>query len=252
MKNLSVYQHPPITEAVIGINFAEVLSESDMKELRARLSPHYPVLQPIENLSLNLEIGVNRDKQKTANTQVLTETAYRLGTSDMSELVVLQPRTVVISQMAPYPGWDYFYARFIRDWKLIRRALGFREVSRIGVRFINRIDIPFEGQVVHHENYLDLYPKVTDKFGPLTAYAVQAQVFMEDLRCRLTLNSAAVPSPLLNTASFLLDQDISREVDVPQTDEGIFELLNQIRVRKNEVFEESVTNKARSLFHHVK
>jgi uncharacterized protein (TIGR04255 family) len=251
VKNSNVYQHPPITEAVIGINFAAVLSESDKEELKARLSTHYSVIQPIENLSLNLEIGIDRDKQKTANTQLVTETAYRLGTPDMSELVMLLPRTVVIAQIAPYPGWDHFYGRFVRDWKLIRRVLGFREISRIGARYINRIDIPIEGSVVHHENYLDLYPKITDKFGPLTAYAVQAKIFMEDIKCNLTVNSAAVPSPLLNTSSFLLDQDISRELDVPQTDEGIFDLLNQIRVRKNEVFESSVTNKARSLFEHV-
>ena len=169
----------------------------------------------------------------------------------MSELVVLLPQTTVISQTAPYPGWDYFYGRFVRDWKLIRRTLGFRQISRVGVRYINRIDIPIESSVVNHENYLDLYPKITDKFGPLIGYAVQAQVFMEDLSCKLTVNSAAVPSPLLNTASFVVDQDISRELDVPQTEEGIFNLLNKIRVRKNEVFESFVTDKARSLFQHV-
>jgi uncharacterized protein (TIGR04255 family) len=53
---------------------------------------------------------------------------------------------------------------------------------------------------------------------------------------------------LLEHGSFLLDLDIAREGDPPQNDEGIYDLLHQIRVKKNEVFEACVTNSARDSF----
>jgi uncharacterized protein (TIGR04255 family) len=246
-----VYVHPPITEAVIGINFVDRLSDGDLSSIRDKLSTNYPVHQPVENLNLRFQIDAGKDNKKTANAQIDSETTYRLVTADMSELVVLLPQSIIVSQTAPYPGWAYFYKRFIRDWKMVRRVLGFRLLSRIGVRYINRIDIPTEAGVVDHEKYLNLYPKVTDKYGPLTAYALQAEMFMEDLHCKLMLNSAAVPSPLLHTASFLIDQDISREDRVPQKDDQIYELIAQIRERKNDVFESCVTDDARSLFRYV-
>lgn len=247
-----MYVHAPITEAVIGINFADHLTEADLLSVQRKLSENYPVHQPVENLHLSFQIGPGKDNKKTANTEVASEIAHRLGTADMSELVVLMPGSIGVSQMAPYPGWDHFYGRFIRDWKAVRRVLGFKLISRIGVRYINRIDIPAEGPVVDHERYLNLYPRVTDKYGPLNAYAIQAEVFMEDLSCKLILNSAVVPSPILNTASFLIDQDISQENNVPQKDEDIFALITQIRLRKNDVFESCVTDDARALFKYAK
>lgn len=250
-----MYEHPPITEAVIGINFVDSVGEDDILTLKAKLSENYPIHHLVENLNLRVEVGVGADNKKTANTEVVPETINRLASADMTELLVLSPKSVIVSQLAPYPGWDDFFGRFTRDWKTIRRVLGYKPVLRLGVRYINRIDIPCAPDndlIVDHETYLNLYPTVTDKFGPLNAYAIQAEVFMEDLKCKLTLNSAAVPSPLLNTASFLIDLDIAREVDVPQKDEDILTLIEQIRVRKNEVFELSVTDSARVLFSHVK
>lgn len=243
-----MYIHPPITEAVIGINFIETLDEDTKTSLTKKLSAHYPVHQPIENLSVSVDLRTTKDREQTANTQVSKETAHRLGSADMTELALVFPRSFVVSQMAPYPGWESFFERFVRDWKLVRRILGFREIARIGVRFINRIDIPIDGPVVEHEKYLNIYPHVSDKYGAISAYAVQAQIFMDDMRCKLLLNSASVPSPLLNTASFLIDIDISRDVEVPQKDEDILSLVSSVRPRKNDVFESCVTDLSRGLF----
>jgi len=245
-----VYIHPPITEAVVGINFVETLDEDTKSSLTKKLSAHYAVHQPIENLSVSVDLSATKGSQQTANTQVSKETSHRFGSSDMTELALVFPKSFVVSQMAPYPGWEPFFERFTRDWKLVRRALGFREIARIGVRFINRIDIPIEGPIVEHEKYLNIYPHVSDKYGALSAYAVQAQIFMDDMRCKLLLNSASIPSPLLNTASFLIDIDISRDIEVPQKDEDILNLVSSIRPRKNDVFESCVTDLSRGLFKH--
>ena len=168
----------------------------------------------------------------------------------MTELIIIFPKSIVVSQLAPYPGWDTFFERFVRDWKLLKRVLDFQTIQRLGVRYINRIDIPCNTPTIEHEEYLNIYPKVTDKFGSLAEYAVQAKVFMQDLECMLTINSAVVPAPILNHASFVVDQDIAREINVPQKDDDIFALIEKIRVRKNEVFESCVTDRARALFKH--
>jgi uncharacterized protein (TIGR04255 family) len=89
---------------------------------------------------------------------------------------------------------------------------------------------------------------IPDEFGPTMAYGVQAVLPIHDMGCRLLLNSSVVPSPLLGHASLLLDQDIAKEIEPPQRDDQIYELLNEIRAKKNDVFEACITNKARELF----
>ncbi len=242
-----MYQQPPITEAVIGIDFNESIEEAALSGLQNRFSGYYPNHQSVESINFKVEIDAGAGSPKTVSSK---EIGHRLSTSDLTELLVLLPKTFTFSQLAPYPGWSVFFERFVRDWKIYKRDLGFRSVRRIGVRYINRIDIPIENEIVEHEKYLGIYPNITDKFGPLSAYSVNAEIFMKDLECQLRINSAAVPSPILGYASFLIDQDIFREINVPQRDEDILDLIEKIRLKKNEVFESCITDHARVLFEH--
>jgi uncharacterized protein (TIGR04255 family) len=48
--------------------------------------------------------------------------------------------------------------------------------------------------------------------------------------------------------AILMDIDVSQSTSVPQNDEDIFALLNEMRVKKNNVFEACVTDQSRELF----
>ncbi len=158
-------------------------------------------------------------------------------------------RDFVVSELAPYPGWDAFFARFQRDWALWKRAVNYKKINRIGVRYINRIDIPMEGRpVTHEEEFLNVYVHMPEELQPLAAWAVQAQSRLPDMGCKVTLNLSVVPSPLLGHMAFVLDQDIAKDDNPPQNDGEIYELLNQIGAKKNSVFEACITDNARRLF----
>ena len=61
----------------------------------------------------------------------------------------------------------------------------------------------------------------------------------------VVVHMATVPSPLLNHASFALDIDFGREVNVPQADDGLWSYIEQIRDRKNVLFEACITERTR-------
>lgn len=245
---LSGYDRPPITEAVIGITFETSIDEAEIASVQEKFSSNYPHHQTLSNLSFKVNVDTN--KNNAATTAVNEEIGHRRSTSDMTQLLVLLPTTFIVSQLAPYPGWDEFFDRFVRDWKLWNWHMGFRQIKRIGVRYINRIDIPVSesASVIEHEEYLNVFPKVPDSLGPITAYGVQTAFMLADIECNLNLNSAAVPSPILNHASFLIDQDIYKEVNPPQSEKDIQALLQKIRVKKNQIFEDCISDRARELF----
>jgi uncharacterized protein (TIGR04255 family) len=165
-----------------------------------------------------------------------------------TQIVILWPTSFVFSQLAPYPGWDDFFERFVRDWALWKKAVSYHKISRVGVRYINRIDIPITGDVIHYEEFLNVYPRIPDEVGPVFTYGIQTQAPCPEIDGRITINSASVPSPLLGYSSFIFDQDIYKETNIPQTDESLYKLLNQIHVKKNAVFEACITDRARELF----
>lgn len=240
----SSYKSAPITEAVIELKFSEPIDWSAIEKVSAKLVGEYPQNQNIQTFNVHVSLEGN----ESPSAAVLPQLGHRRASIDMTELLVLTSAAFVSSQLAPYPGWNAFYERFVRDWKVWKRVVGFKEISRIGVRYINRIDIPISGPIVEFENYLNVYAKIPDVLGPVGGYAAQAVLPQADIGCTLRLNSAVVPSPILDHMSILFDQDIAKEVDPPQSDGDISDLLNRIRVKKNEVFEACITDRARELF----
>lgn len=222
------------------------MDSAGVDKVSDKFGSHYPQHQRVENLMVAVQLPAGQTD--TPTTEIDRQVGHRRSSSDMTELLVLWRSALVVSQLAPYPGWDEFFRRFVRDWKVWKRVMGFQTIARLGVRYINRIDIPLSGHVVEHETFLNVYPKLPDILGPVGAYAVQVVLPIEDIGCKLTLNSAVVPAPILDHASFVIDQDIAKEVDLPQSDKAIYELLNEIRVRKNNVFEACISNRARELF----
>lgn len=238
------YKSPPITEAVIGINFSSPISDDAIDSLIKKFRGNYPEHQNVSALDVALDV---KDQHKP-KADVSQKIGHRLSTADMTQLLIIWPTSFTFSQLAPYPGWEHFIERFVRDWRILKRAVGFQQIGRVGVRFINRVDIPTKESIVEHEKFLNVYPKLPDFLNPLDAFGVQAVVQLQSIDCVLRLNSAHVPSPLLDHASFVLDLDISNSVNPPQKDDDILQLLNKIQDQKNIIFEACISNSSREIF----
>jgi uncharacterized protein (TIGR04255 family) len=242
------YKRPPITEAVIALAFSEAIEPRDLAKADGNFTKLYPHHQDTRNLDLQVLMPPPRPEIAPDTTIRKDEMGHRRSSNDQTQIVILWPTTFVFSQLAPYPGWDDFFERFVRDWGLWRKVVGYRKISRVGVRYINRIDIPIMGDVIRYEEFLNLYPQIPDELGPVFAYGIQTQLACPEIDGRITINSASVPSPMLGYASLMFDQDIYKETNIPQTENGLYELLNQIHIKKNAVFEASITDRARELF----
>jgi uncharacterized protein (TIGR04255 family) len=238
------YKRPPITEAVIQIAFAAKLDDKAINAAAKKVNRNYSGT-PTQLQDVNYNINVDHD-QLIKN----TEHYYRLSSGDMTQICLIRKQSFSVSQLAPYTSWGEFISRFERDYRLFIEKVGYMEVSRIGVRYINRIDIPFslENPIINENEYLNIFPTYPPMLGILSAYAIQQRSAIEELKSNLTINSAIVPSPLLNHMSIMFDQDIGREVELPNKIEEIVEFLDLVRIKKNEIFECCVTDKSRDLF----
>jgi uncharacterized protein (TIGR04255 family) len=242
------YKRPPITEAVIEARFVDQMDATQLQRVMAGFASFYPHEQTLSNVGVTLAVPFQISEQPVA--QFNQQVGHRRASTDLTELLLLWPENFIVSQLAPYSGWEALVERFGRDWTNWKRLVGYRRLVRIGVRYINRIDIPIKkgNAIIEETEYLNVFPKLPDDLGPMTGFGVQAKVPLPDVGCNLTINSGAVPSPLLNHASLLLDTDIAQETSPPQKDEEIFALLNRVRTKKNAIFEACITDQAREIF----
>jgi uncharacterized protein (TIGR04255 family) len=238
------YKRPPIIEAVIGLRFADPIDSATLDKVSSALKPFYPREDILKGVQFQMRLDAT-----SAASQSIEQIGYRLSSPDQTHLLILTPTppSLTMSQLAPYPGWDQFFARFCRDWDAWKKSVGYRKVIRVGVRYINRIDIPTAEPVLYEEQFLNVYPDIPEVLGPMMQYALQTQLSITDIGCILTLNSSVVPSPLIGHRSFVIDLDIAKD-SPPQNDDAIYELISRIRIAKNRVFEACITDRARELF----
>lgn len=238
------YKKPPIIEAVIDIGFKTPLNDNLINDYSKKLNKHYP---DIRNLSdINVSVSVNDIQNPSTTTSA--ENKCRLSTSDQTQMLIISKSNYGFSQLAPYLGWDDFFNRFMRDWKVLKGLSGFREISRIGVRYINRIDLPMMNQEVDYTNFLNIYPHLPESMDNVHAYSMQVMTTINEIGCLSRTNSAIVESPILGHVSFIIDNDLIRNKDLPQRDEDVFDLLSRMRSEKNRIFESYIKQPARELF----
>ena len=240
------YKRPPITEAVIEVRFSEAVSDQQLRKVSHGFARHYPGEQILENAEVQLNVG---DLVSAPTAQwVPGRQSYRRASSTEAELAIIAPTSLIVSQLPDYPGWDAFSDRFGRDWALWKQEVGYRKIARLGIRYINRLDLPFDGPVVDEDRYLNLYPRTPDAFGPTQSYGIQASFRSGPVSGSIVINSGIVPSPLEGRLSIMLDIDVSRERELPQRDDDLQTLLRDFRAEKNRIFEACITDRARELF----
>jgi uncharacterized protein (TIGR04255 family) len=142
----------------------------------------------------------------------------------------ISPNFIATSRLAPYEGWEPFFARSRQNWDIWKRIVGRREFTRIGVRYINRIDIPAGGPI-EVEDYLLFSPKLPNTLPsqPMSSFAVNAALPLEFEGFTLKLNAGSAPRPLVKGYSVLLDFDISRTQNLPRNDEDLWSLIAGVR-----------------------
>ncbi len=240
---MPTYNRPPITEAVIAINFEKPAPREKVEKAGGRLKRFYANQDAEEHAEFLLQGG-----SKPLPTPEFKWGGLRLSSDDRADVALLRSTVLVCSRLAPYNGWEGFQHRAIRDWKIWRKAVGRLKISRIGVRFINRIDIPAQDSPIRIEDFLRISMNMPQfQWKPIEAYTIQVQRPLQD-GLKLILNSGSVRSPLLEHLSFLLDIDVCRDANLPQTDKDVWSLVSEMRDVKNAIFEASITDAARELF----
>ena len=133
------YKKPPITEAIIEIKFTSSIDDVTFERAKKKFDSEYTQSEKIINN--NLLVNQPSTGSESPVVDINTVTGTRFSNGDMTELLLLWSDSMVVSQLAPYKGFESFAKRFIKDFSLLKRVTGHREISRIGVRYINRIDI---------------------------------------------------------------------------------------------------------------
>lgn len=173
-------------------------------------------------------------------------------TEDRKMLVQVGPRLLAVNALKPYPHWEVFRPRIAMVWKILQDTIEVQGLERIGLRYINRIELP--AQDVALNEYFEFYPFVGTRLPRhTTSFLVGVEFSYADDRdrCRVQLAPVLV-SGTEGKAAFILDLDyfLARRRGVAVAD--VLNWIEEAHSQVEEVFEGCITDKLRNIFEEVK
>lgn len=240
------YVKAPITEAVIEFVFDQSITQSVIESAARRVESDYPQKDVEETAQFHID-------PKIKSGQVPAKWSWnglKLNSTDRTNILLFRKDRFACIRLAPYNGWEQFQARAVHGWDEWKKSAGTVGIKRVGLRYINRIDVPKQNNpLIRIEEYLNVLPKGPEILDqPMTGYAIQMTRSLGADDCGLSLTSSSVTSPLVGYASFALDIDVFRDKDIPRREDDLWALVQRMREHKNRIFEACVNDKARALF----
>lgn len=237
------YSKAPITEALVDIRVT-LPGEITVADLaRVDIGEEIGYSQRRNRFAIEGQIAIG-EQVGTATRQ--THVGYDFLSGDERQIVQVRLDGFTFSRLAPYDRWETFRKEAHRLWKLYQAVAEPVSVTRVAVRYINRLDLPLP--LEDFKDYLRTVPEVSpDLPQGLSGLLMQLAIPQEDIGALLLLNEALLPSPDPDTVSILLDIDLFRELETSIDEEELWRTLDQFRVRKNDVFEACITEQTREL-----
>jgi uncharacterized protein (TIGR04255 family) len=175
---------------------------------------------------------------------------FRFLNADRSRALQIRRNGFAFSQMTPYPsgGWASWSIEAERIWDLYAASTQPTHVSRLSVRYINRVVVP-EGASAA-SSYFNAFPSMPESIGVVNGFMMQTEITPASVpTARLRFTQATIENPESPSGTtFLLDLEVYQTVDFKIDDPDIWGCLNQLHDIIRPSFQQVVGNRLEASF----
>lgn len=223
------FRHPPLAEAVCEFRFAKT-SGWDWTvpgRLHERIRDRFPRVRQVVSPAIVIGEPGPASPEQVERLQFVSE--------DGSRLVQSGPRLLSVNVLAPYPGWETFLDLIIAIFRHQAGLLPRSEIERIGLRYINRIDVGGKTE----KAFLSVLPEIDEIFGSHAhTFYERYELNYSDPEGTLIFQAGTVLDP---RRALMIDLDFSRHhIGMLEADE-LKRWLEKAHDRIEEVFVRSLT-----------
>jgi len=197
------YRNAPVVEAVFELR----LSQDKAMDLTApgqifeKISKDFPLKEQRQLQEVEIAQGPEGPKTITRN---IKRMFFLSG--DRLQFIQLGDNLMAVHCVKPYPTWIIFRQRIEQAISILKDITDIGEPERLGIRYINRIEIPFEK--IDIDEYFEFSPHIGERLPQVLAgFALSAVLPFEKNRdfCRMHLFNT-LPENAGNSA-YILDLD---------------------------------------------
>jgi uncharacterized protein (TIGR04255 family) len=217
-----------------------------LKAFGSKIRAEYPHESSRDVLQGEFNFVASEPQARTSRLTV----GYVFHSEDRSQAVQARLDGFTFSRFPKYKDWIHLVSEARRLWNIFCDSLQPTKVLRVGVRYVNQINLPLQGGKLRFEDYLATFPEMRGirEDIDLEGFFLRLVIPQQDLSAKLILTEALLPSQG-DKFGVILDIDLFREnVSLDAKSEDIWPILEGFRDRKNKYFEASITDATRGLF----
>jgi uncharacterized protein (TIGR04255 family) len=238
------YRNPPIQEAICEVHFtlSEPLALQRIESLKPIWSTIYPDQKIVQEKRVDFHLSPEGFQTKEGNL------GHRLicKSADGKRLVQVSGLFIAINQLSPYPGWEEsFRDTILERFEDLQKATGLLKFKRVGLRYINRIDVP-QVPLVWGDWFKPKLPAPSLPGFKQREWQMQFHQELSGDR-RFIINAAALPPRDGKVSPIMLDLDLIWDGASREPGE-LSRTLEHVHGPHRLVFEAYLSNKVRKLF----
>jgi len=248
MNDFHVFPNAPITEALlditaklpdgVGLNLFEEFQENIKDRFEERKTRH----------SIQTELKISPGKIESA--PIVTKDradGYIFRSTNENKIVQTRLDGFTFNKLRPYENWTKFNNEAQELWQLYNRIAKPITIDRIALRYINRIEIPIP--FADFSEYILTNPQI----APGLPQAV-SHFFMRIEVPNSEIDAIAIITQTIQKLTgsqklpLIFDIDVIKEVNYSGELLEIWDDFEKLRIFKNEIFFNSITEKTKELF----
>ncbi|HVA91019.1 MAG TPA: TIGR04255 family protein, partial [Chloroflexota bacterium] len=225
-------QHAPIAEALVDFRVRprNGLVTAVFDPLVAAIRPRFPNQSPM--IAFEAQFGVVAGKPLAPQA---TEAAagWVVRSSEAGAVAQFRLDGFTYSKLRPYTSWDEVFESAIELWRSYVELAAPPEVARIGVRYINQLELP-AGEL---SDFLTAAPVAPPDVTQNLREFLSRVVVWDAGRGATAIITQALGTPLApDRVRVLLDIDVFREGAFSPKSEELARLFQPLHNLKNEIF----------------
>lgn len=236
-----IYARAPVVEAAIDIRCVNRpnFTMADIAILSESFSDDFQ--QEAEAYEVDEEVRADGTRRRTERPVGV----MLRSVADPRSVLQLQVEGMALSRLGPYERWEPFRDDARRLWTLYSDAAKPQVISRLGVRYINRIIV---GDVVDDlRPFLNIYPVTPwGMRSPPTGFSLQIRHPL-DQSVTLVVNQGTITDAKTKQIAVLLDLDAIIQHELPASTEAVWNEVERLHVEVEKAFESAITDRVREM-----
>lgn len=248
MADITHLSHAPIVEAIIDFRIGpeKVFPLDQLSDLVGKVGDTYPKYER-RNLFESQVTFVPGQRHISQSTEEKGLHGFFFHSTDGKDIAQFRVNGFTFSHLEPYTSWTPIFTESKRLWDVYTDILTPKLVTRIAVRYINRLKLPLF--VEDLSEYFTMLPEIPDDLPKsVSSYLTKIVLVDEQTGIMANVTQALEPNIQPKHIPIIFDIDVYREGTFQPDDPKIWQIFEGLREMKNRIFFRYITEKTVELF----